>query len=903
MSTKPLFSQKLPFIFSIVVVLSGISGLGYQMAWSKMLAVALGHEVIAMLAVIAAFFIGLALGALLLNKAVKKTTTPQRWYAICELVIGVWSLLLITIIPYFNETIAGVIGVQPTPFWHWFVTFLSTLLLLLPATFCMGATLPAIERVFTSLLLQSGKISGLYGLNTFGAMMGALLATFYFIPAFGLSSTLTIFAIINLFCGAAMLLIWRRTYRATDSPSSPHLHATLQEAASKEAISTIRTQPLLFTLFMCGWLGLGFEVLAIRALSQILENTVFTFAAVLCIYLLGTALGAAWYQLFMAKKHAKQTAENWQTMRFNLLCLSAIMCSLGTFALWLGYPVYIGIVALLGYGAGSAIIAELLVAMLVLFCPTFAMGMLFSHLIKCTLVKPGLGISLGVNTLGSALAPLTFGILILPMVGSLNSLLIVCVSYLCLIPFSGVGSTKAHATIRHLIKTQATALLIQRNILKLAIPLSLCGLLLILPLPNNYVTWKSNDQQLYYNEGVMAAIEINVDSAGNKHLSVNNHYTMGGTASRFSDHRQTHLPFLLHGSPKSALFLGLGTGITMDAGQYYPSTHITGVELIPELLPILNEFDVNINSNQWYKTPTLISADARRYMLSTEQTFDVVIAEIFHPSRDGAGALYTVEHFQQVRKKLNPDGLFCQWLPLFQLDIPTFQTILRSFLVVFPNAQMHLGHFSLKQPILCLVGTQNEYHIAPNWLVNNVTHVPLQQQLIESKLNSDMALLGGFLASGEVLATLAGSGPLNTDDHPFVTYQAPDFVYQTQQLPAQRLLEILMMLPLPKGAEITNDKIFGAELEQYWLARNLFLQAGVNVSQEDDVMEILVKTYPQLITSVKTSTNFEPAYRALMGMATQIYPLNPNVALNLLDELNAVAPMYTDARELREQLQ
>jgi spermidine synthase len=150
---------------------------------------------------------------------------------------------------------------------------------------------------------------------------------------------------------------------------------------------------------------------------------------------------------------------------------------------------------------------------------------------------------------------------------------------------------------------------------------------------------------------------------------------------------------------------------------------------------------------------------------------------------------------------------------------------------------------------------------------------------------------------------LAGSGPLNTDDHPFVTYQAPDFVYQTQQLPAQRLLEILMMLPLPKGAEITNDKIFGAELEQYWLARNLFLQAGVNVSQEDDVMEILVKTYPQLITSVKTSTNFEPAYRALMGMATQIYPLNPNVALNLLDELNAVAPMYTDARELREQLQ
>lgn len=377
---------------------------------------------------------------------------------------------------------------------------------------------------------------------------------------------------------------------------------------------------------------------------------------------------------------------------------------------------------------------------------------------------------------------------------------------------------------------------------------------------------------------------------------------MGGTASRFSDHRQTHLPFLLHGNPSKALYLGLGTGITMNAAQYYPNTQVTGVELIPELIPLFEEFGVQPNSSDWQKPPRLLSADARRFMLASDERFDVIIAEVFHPSRDGAGALYTVEHYQKMRKKLAPNGLVCQWLPLFQLDIPTLQIIIKSFLEVFPKAQMHLGHFSLKQPILCLLGKNSDIKVSENWLMNKVTHPPLQQELIASRLNSDLALLGGFIADYTTLASFTADVVLNTDNHPHVSYQAPAFVYDMHQLPSERLIQLIKSLASPKPKLLTDSPRLASELSQYWQARNLFLQAGLHVQPHDDPTTILRKTYPLLISAVQRSDQFEPAYRALIGLALQMQSVDKQVALNILDALDEAAPMYSEARRLKSSI-
>src|SRR4029079_17918178 len=85
-------------------------------------------------------------------------------------------------------------------------------------------------------------------------------------------------------------------------------------------------------------------------------------------------------------------------------------------------------------------------------------------------------------------------------------------------------------------------------------------------------------------DGIMAAVSVVRDEAGTRHLQVNNHFRMGGSASERSDHRQAYIPLLLHPNPKRALFLGLGTGATLSAAGDHPGLVTDGVELVPEVV-------------------------------------------------------------------------------------------------------------------------------------------------------------------------------------------------------------------------------------------------------------------------------------------------------------------------------
>ena len=265
----------------ILLLLSGFAGLGYEMVWTRAVSVALGHEIVAVLAVIAAFFAGLAIGAWALDGRIRKSQFPGRWYTGLEIVIGTWSLLLIVLIPVFNDVMAVAIGIQPSPLRHWGSVFVGTLLLFLPATVAMGATLPAVERLLTGLAASRRGVAGLYAANTFGAVLGTLVTTIAIVPLIGTKATLILLAAVNFTCAAGVLMI--RGGKPVD-PAPVGIDSA--PAAGR----------LAFVLALTGFLGVGYEVLVIRALSQVLENTVYTFAVLLAVYLLGTALGAAVYQ-------------------------------------------------------------------------------------------------------------------------------------------------------------------------------------------------------------------------------------------------------------------------------------------------------------------------------------------------------------------------------------------------------------------------------------------------------------------------------------------------------------------------------------------------------------------------------------------------------------------------------
>ena len=169
-----------------------------------MLAVGLGHEFVSVLAVVASFFSGLALGAWTLDGRISRSRYPGRWYAGLEAVIGLWALALILLIPAANGLAAHVIGVEPSAVRHWGVAFLLPFLLLLPATAAMGATLPAMERLVSRL--RGGKVvGGLYAANTFGAVAGTMISTFWIAPALGFTATLLVLAAINALCAVGVL--------------------------------------------------------------------------------------------------------------------------------------------------------------------------------------------------------------------------------------------------------------------------------------------------------------------------------------------------------------------------------------------------------------------------------------------------------------------------------------------------------------------------------------------------------------------------------------------------------------------------------------------------------------------------------------------------------------------------
>jgi len=160
----------------LLFLFSGVAGLGYEILWTQMLSVGLGHEIISMLAVVSAFFSGIALGSWLFDRPVSVSRNPARWYAAFELVIGAWAIILAFMLPSVTPWISKLIGIAPAPHQHWALAFVFPFLLLLPATAAMGGTLPAMDRVFAQLQ-QGQRVAGLYSVNTLGAMTGTFLVT------------------------------------------------------------------------------------------------------------------------------------------------------------------------------------------------------------------------------------------------------------------------------------------------------------------------------------------------------------------------------------------------------------------------------------------------------------------------------------------------------------------------------------------------------------------------------------------------------------------------------------------------------------------------------------------------------------------------------------------------------
>ncbi len=832
-----------------LMVASGFAGLGYQIVWTQQSALWLGHESAAVLAVVAGFFGGLAVGAAGMGPRIDRSANPARWYAACEAVIGVWGLALAFLLEPVTGWLVNLLGAEPSPAWHWSVAFCGVFILLLPATAAMGATLPAMERVLAKVRSEGASIAVLYAGNTFGAVLGVLVAAFVLVPAFGLMATASVCAALNLLCAALAIRLFADT---GDHPPT-----------------IIRTEArgVLIMLAATGLLGIGYEVLVVRVLSQVAENTVYTFAILLAVYLIGTTLGAAAYGRWLSN------VEDAQRLRDRLLRTLAATCLLGMLCMASAETVKGAVLHALGPGMLPALVAETVLAAMAFLLPAIIMGALFSHLgTHARSAGVSFGRALGINTAGAAVAPLLFGVMLLPNVGAKFALLLVVAGYLAL------SSRRGWLTPTHWATAGAA----------LALAVWLPSLAIVdVPEGGHIVS---------YAEGVMASVSVVEDAAGVARLRIDNRQQEGSSATLLADARQALLPILLHPAPRRALFLGLGTGVTASSAAEDALLEVDAVELLPEVIAASAHFTRTAGDA---RNPRLhwLSADARRYVRATGQRYDVIVSDNFHPARSGSGSLYTVEHFAAVRDRLATGGLFCQWLPLHQMDLDTLRSIVRSFLVVYPQSWAMLATNSLETPVIGLVARKGAERFDLAQVRARMNGAAMPRDPAEFGIPDDFALLGSFIAGPGALARFVRSAPLNTDDHPVVAYLAPRMTYAPESLPRDRLISLLREVEIRPDSLLTtqSDAAWSARLAAYWTARNRFIEAGRDIQSTSDPRRMLAQVREPLLSVLHISPDFRPAYDPLLRMATVLGQTDVAAARALLTELTQVQPARPEA--------
>lgn len=825
-------NAKVRLLAPALMVASGFASLGYQIVWTQQAGAWLGHEAGALLSVVAAFFGGLGLGAWVLGRRAERSAVPARWYAVLELVVGAWSLVVALSMEPAGRLLLALTGTDPDAAWPWAVAFGGIFVLLLPATAAMGATLPAMARLAAGWSRRGASVGALYAANTLGAVAGVLGTAFWIVPSIGLLRTAMLCAACN---ALAALIAWRLPVGA--APVRPALPAA--------------ARGLLPLLALTGFLGIGYEVLVVRVISQVAENTVYTFAQLLAVYLLGSALGAA------AAPALRRRADDGVRRRRQLTQLLGVACLAGSATLWWAPELESALRAALGPGMGPALVAEAAVALAAFGMPTLAMGALFTLLAdEAAAAGIGLGRVLAANTLGAALAPTLVGVLALPLAGPKPALLTLSLAYLL------AGG------VRHWRGAAAGAALV-------------LALAVVAP-PLSFVDIPAGGRLVERREGVLGTVSVVEDAEGVRRLHIDNRAQEGSSATRLADERQALLPLLLHPAPRHVLFLGLGTGVTARAAARDPALQVEAVELVPEVVQASAWFTEGDGSRL-----AVHVADARRFVRGGRTAFDVIVADNVHPARQGSAWLTTAEHFSAVRERLSPEGLFCQWLPLHQLDLATLRSIVAAFIGVFPDGRAMLATNSLQTPVLGLVARRGASGFDPAAVRARLNASAATLAPAGRGLPDEMAVLGSFVAGPAALRRFAAGAEPNTDDRPLVAYRAPRVTYAPASLPRDRLLALVDELGIEPAELLASDGGTGPRLAAYWQARNRFLALGRDVAPDPDPERMLAQLRTPLLGLLRTSPDFRPAREPLLRMAAALAHRDPAAAGALRQEIDA----------------
>ena len=868
----PANQSKAAAILYLLFFLSGAAALGYQMIWVRMFAAGLGHDVIALIAVVSAFFGGMALGAWALGKAMgmgggRVNSESVRWYGWLQVIVGMWGATTAFSVDAISHLALRLSGPSTSDGWRCALAFGIAAITLLPATAAMGATVPAMERALARCNKVGRAVGAFYAANTLGAVVGTLAGAFWLMPWLGFRGSILALAALSTIVGF-MAVAAGRSERAAGAksatgPSGPDAgRGHRLEARAEMSGGNLAWRRLAVAAFGIGFLGLAAQWVGVRLLCQVLENTLYSYAGALAVYLCGMALGGAVYQRCGSGWAFRRTLI-WSVGGMSLAWLAGVRSATALRAF------YDACRDALGDRMAGVLMAEMSTAALIFALPTFFMGLLYSHLIQATAPVPGgVGRAAAINVMGAVAAIPSAGLWLLPGLGSKTCALMIAAGYLLLL--------WVVRTIPKKWEWAAVVLPVMFAVLWLA------------PANLQLVDLPPGARVREYRESAYGTVAVVQTSDGHRSLRVNNRLQMGGTAAALAERRQAHLPLILHPHPQRALFLGPGTGITLGAAAEHPGLEIDGVELVPAIVELMPAFAPENGGVFTNRLVHLFAGDARRFVRTTAHRYDVVVADLFHPAQDGAGFLYTHEHFQAVRQCLNSGGLFCQWLPLHQLGRDELKGIVRTFLASFPRAWAVMLHFNVDIPVLGLLGAETNLWDA-SALERRLADLQVRPAARTVGLERPIQILGCLSGDAVSLTRYADDARMSTDDRPAILYSAPYHTAKRHLRSSEVLLEYLKETEsdrarLAQSVTGASQTLVG-QVQAFLEARDLYL-CGL-VEEGDGNLTSAIDLY---LAGAQRSLYFTAAYARCVTIIQVMARADRGQALELFRRLEAAQP-------------
>lgn len=702
----------------LLLFVSGAGALLLEVAWFRRMAQVTGATSVALAAVLAAVLGGMAIGSAWIGRLLPRATNPLRLYATLEAGVALSALLS----PWMLDGSRGLYAalfrmLHGAPFLLGAAQLLLSFLLLAPPSLFLGASLPAATAALRDPKRDAGR---LYAANTFGAVAGTLLAGFVLLEAVGLSATMRLAALLPAFASAG-------AFALAKGGSGAFSGAAPAGAGEMEARRAI------FLYAVSGFLGLAAEVCFARGLVLVFGSSTYAFSAMLAVFLAGIAAGSA-----LGSRLRRVPIEA-------LVAATAVLFSAGAFAIVLLPRLWLQLYAWSGGGLAAGHASRFALAALVQFPGCLGLGAAFTLAAR----SADVGRLYAFNTIASVAGSTLAVFALIPWLGPQHALVVTAMAVaallaawtrrrslwaavvLCgsgLLPPGEAAEARLYGGIYH----TPEGYLRDGAILEEAwedgadVPRVIFGREMTVSLHRWY--------------GPVSLLVDGKTEASEQSISDAQHLALLG-----------HVPMAVHPSPRRVLVVGLGLGKTWQAVEQHRPEAVTVAEIEPAVVEAAASLGV--------KPRRVVHADARTWLLATDETYDVITSDPIHPWVRGSGDLYTSEYFEACRARLAPGGVACQWLPLYQMGVADLRAVIRTFASVFRSAAWFSGSD------LILVGVRSGEVAAPRALSGAA------MDALRAIGAEDLA--GLRVAGHEALLAAAGAGPLLTEDGLRLEFSTP----------------------------------------------------------------------------------------------------------------------------------